>query len=56
MLKYIISKQKSFESIGKDLFLKIKDKDLALGVKTKYIGVWVDNYLDWKEQIKSVSV
>ena len=35
--------------------MKIRDNDLALVEKIKYIGVQVDNSLDWKEHIKSVS-
>ena len=35
--------------------MKIRDNDLTLVEKTKYLGVQVGNSLDWKEHIKSVS-
>ena len=49
------NKQRSLESTSESLCLKIRDNDLALVEKTKYLGVQVDNSLDWKEHIKSVS-
>ena len=42
------------EGIGEGLCLKIRDNDLTQVEKTKYLGVQVDNSLDWKEHIKSV--
>ena len=49
------NKHKSLEGTGESLCLKIRDNDLALVENTKYLGVQVDNSLDWKEHIKSVS-
>ena len=49
------NKQKSLECTSESLCLTIRDNDLALVEKTKYLGVQVDNSLDWKERIKSVS-
>ena len=49
------NKQRSLECTSESLCLKIRDNDLALVEKTKYLGVQVDNSLDWKEHIKSVS-
>ena len=40
---------------NKDLDLKIRDNDLEVVNKTKYLGVQIDCCLDWKEQIKAVS-
>ena len=39
----------------KKLNLKIRGSELDVVKKTKYLGVQVDNCLDWKEHIKAVS-
>ena len=49
------NKHKSLEGTGESICLKVRDDDLALVETTKYLGVQVDNSLDWKEHIKSVS-
>ena len=49
------NKHKSLEGTGESLCLKIRDNVLALVENTKYLGVQVDNSLDWKEHITSVS-
>ena len=49
------NKHKSLEGTGESLCLKIRYNDLASVENTKYLGVQVDNSLDWKELIKSVS-
>ena len=49
------NKHKSLEGTGESICLKIRDNDLALVENTKYLGVQVDNSLDWKEHIKRVS-
>ena len=49
------NKHKLLEGTGESLCLKIRDNDLALVENTKYLGVQVDNSLDWKEHFKSVS-
>ena len=48
-------KQNSLKSQNKDLDLKIRDNDLELIRKTKYLGMQIDCSLNWKEQIKAVS-
>ena len=45
----------SLKSQGEALELKIRDNELEVVQKTKYIGVQIDCSLDWKEQIKAVS-
>ena len=40
---------------NEDLDLKIRDNKLEIIQKTKYLGVQVDNSLNWKEPIKTVS-
>ena len=53
----ISTKQKHniLKSQNKDLVLKIRDNELEVVKKTKYLGVQIDCSLDWKEQIKAVS-
>ena len=53
----ISTKQKHniLKSQNKDLILKIRDNELEVVKKTKYLGVQIDCSLDWKEQIKAVS-
>ena len=53
----ISTKQKhnSLKSQNKDLDLKIRDNDLEVVKKTKYLGVQIDCSLNWKEQIKAIS-
>ena len=48
-------KQNSLKSQNKDLGLKIRDNDLEVVKKTKYLGVKIDCSLNWKEQINAVS-
>ena len=48
-------KQNSLKIQNKDLDLTIRDNDLEVVEKTKYLGVQIDCSLDWKEQIKAVS-
>ena len=40
---------------NKELTLKVRDNELDVVKKTKYLGVQIDCPLDWKEQIKAVS-
>ena len=53
----ISTKQKhtTLNSRNLDLKLKIRDNELEVVKKTKYLGVQIDRSLDWKEQIKAVS-
>ena len=53
----ISTKQKhnSLKSRSEALELKIRDNELEVVQKTKYLGVQIDCSLDWKEQIKAVS-
>ena len=48
-------KHKSLKSRNEALELKIRDGELEVVQKTKYLGVQIDCCLDWKEQIKAVS-
>ena len=45
----------SLKSRNEALVLKIRDNELEVVQKTKYLGVQIDCSLDWKEQIKAVS-
>ena len=40
---------------NKDLDLRIRENEVEVVKKTKYLGVQIDSSLDWKEQIKAVS-
>ena len=55
----LISSKQKHNSILKgqneDLKLKIRDNELEVVKKTKYLGLQIDCSLDWKEQIKAVS-
>ena len=53
----ISSKQKhsSLKGQNKHLKLKIRDSELDVIKKTKYLGLQIDCSLDWKEQIKTLS-
>ena len=42
-------------SRNEDLDLKIRDNELEIIQKTKYLGAQIDNSLNWKEHIKTVS-
>ena len=48
-------KHKSLKSRNEALDLKIRDNELEVVQKTKYLGVQIDCCLNWKEQIKAVS-
>ena len=48
-------KQNILKSQNKDLDLKIRENELEVVRKTKYLVVQIDCSLDWKEQIKAVS-
>ena len=54
----ISTKQKgsSLRSRNEALELKIRENELEVVQKTKYLGVQIDCNLDWKEQIKAVSI
>ena len=53
----LVSKQKHniLKSRNEDLDLKIRDNELEIIQKAKYLGVQIDNSLNWKEHIKTVS-
>ena len=53
----IATKQKHniLKSGNDDLDLKIRDNDFEIIQKTKYLGVPIDNSLNWKDHIKTVS-
>ena len=48
-------KQKTFINQGGSLKLKIRNDELDVVQKPKYLWVQIDNKLDWKEHIKTVS-
>ena len=48
-------KHQSLKTAGDNLCLNIRGKDLDVVQKVKYLGLQVDNSLDWKEQIKLIS-
>ena len=54
----ISTKQKhnSLKRQSEAMELKIRDKELEVVQKTKYLGVQIDCSLDWKEQIRAVSI
>ena len=49
-------KHKTLKNQGESLKLKIQNDELDVVQKTKYLGVQIDNKLDWKEHIKTVSL
>lgn len=53
----VCTKQKhvTLKSRNEDLKLKIRENELQVVEKMKYLGVQIDCSLDWKEQIKAVS-
>ena len=53
----ISTKQKHniLQGQNEDLKLKIRDNELEVVKKTKYLGLQIDCSLDWKEHIKAVS-
>ena len=48
-------KHRTLNNAAEKLHLKIRGSELDVVYKTKYLGVHVDNSLDWKEHIKTVS-
>ena len=48
-------KHKSLKSRNEALDLKIRENELEVDQKTKYLGVQIDCCFDWKETIKVVS-
>ena len=48
-------KHQTLNNAAEKLHLKIRGSELDVVNKTKYLGVYVDNGLDWKEHIKTVS-
>ena len=48
-------KHKTLENQGGSLKLKIRDNELEVVQKSKYSGVQIDNALDWKEHMQTVS-
>ena len=50
-----MQKQNSLKSQNKDLDLKIRDNELEVVKKTKYLGLQIDCSMGWKKQIKAVS-
>ena len=48
-------KYKTLINQGESLKLKVWNDELEVVQKTKYLGVQINNKLDWKEHIKTVS-
>ena len=48
-------KHRTLNNAAEKLHLEIRGSELDVVNKTKYLGVHVDNSLDWKEHIKTVS-
>ena len=48
-------KQKALRERSESLKLRIPESELEVVQKTKYLGVQIDNSLDWKEPVKTVS-
>ena len=55
MLVSTKQKHNILKSRNEDLNLKIRDNELEIIQKTNYLGVQIDNSLNWKEHIKTVS-
>ena len=55
MLVSTKQKHNGLKSRNEDLDLKIRNNELEIIQKTKYLGVQIDNSLNWKEHIKTVS-
>ena len=55
MLISTMQKGSSFRSRNEAMELKIRDNELDVVQKTKYLGVQIDCSLDWKEQINTVA-
>ena len=49
-------KHQKLRTSGDNLYLNIRGKGLDVVQNVKYLGVQVDNSLDWKEQIKVISL
>ena len=49
------AKHKALKNKNESLKLKIRVNELEAVHKTNYLGVQIDNSLDWKEHIKTVS-
>ena len=48
-------KHRTLNNAAEKLNLEIRGRELDVVKKTKYLGIQVDNSLDWKEHIKAVS-
>ena len=48
-------KHRTLNNAAEKLNLEIRGRELDVFKKTKYLGVQVDNSLDWKEHLKAVS-
>ena len=55
MLVSTKQKHNILKSRNEDWDLKIRDNELEIIQKTKYLSVQIDNSLNWKERIKTVS-
>ena len=55
MLITIKQKRNILQDTNLNVELNIRERELEVAQKTKYLGVQIDRSLDWKEQIKAVS-
>ena len=56
MLVSIKAKKKALDNSNQNLQVKIKGTELKVFSKIKYLGVLLYNSLDWKDQIRAVSL
>ena len=56
MLVSIKAKKKALDNSNQNLQVKIQGTELEVFSKVKYLGVLLDNSLDWKDQIRAVSL
>ena len=56
MLVSTKSKRKALDKSNQNLEVKINGKELEVASKIKYLGILLDNSLDWKDQVRGVSL
>ena len=56
MLVSTKAKRKAIDKSNQNLQVKINGMELEVASKSKYLGVLLDNSLDWKDQVRAVSL
>ena len=56
MLVSTKAKRKALDNSNQNLQVKINGTELEVVSKIKYLGVLIDNSLDWKDQVRAVSL